>query len=369
MSRNRIIYQSLGVYASQVTGIDGARVAQTGSADIKQLTRVQSFDSDFTRNLQDINQFGNLAAIDRLDTEAPTVTASISYYVTDGLNEKLLGLTLGTTGDGEVSCLKDILQKRTDEKNLYLLVASEGSDASNYAGTTGVIGIGNSYVTSYSLNVAVGDIPTATVDFEALNARIYSSVNGNNDVPAVNPVNGIAITGQPFKLPQHSTNSYGAQPTALLPGDATIDITGVVGFAASDLKVQTATMSFDLTRTPLNKLGSRFSFAREIDFPVNATLDIDAEIGDLENGSMSSLLCDTGVYDITLKLKKNSCSGQGDVALNATLKGAKLVSQSLSTSIGANATLTASFEVPIGGPEDEVRGIFLSGSYPESALL
>lgn len=368
MSRNRIIYQSLGVYASQVTGSNGARVAQTGSADIKQLTRVQSFDSDFTRNLQDINQFGNLAAIDRLDTEAPTVTASLSYYVTDGLNEKLLGLTVSTGTQSQVSCLKDILQKATDEKNLYLLVASEGSDASNYAGTTGVIGIGNSYVTSYSLNVAVGDIPTATVDLEALNARIYSSVNGNNDVPAVNPQDGLAIAGQAFKLPQHSTNAYGSQPTALLPGDATIDVTGVVGFAATDLKVQTATMSFDLTRTPLNKLGSRFSFAREIDFPVNATLDIDAEIGDLANGGVSDLLCETGVYDLTLKLKKINCSGAGDIAMSATLKGAKLVSQSLSTSIGANATLTASFEVPIGGPEDTQRGIFLSGSFPALAL-
>jgi hypothetical protein len=369
MSRNRIIYQSLGVFASQTTGTNGARVAQTGSADIKQLTRVQSFDSDFTRNLQDINQFGNLAAIDRLDTEAPTVSASLSYYVTDGLNEKLLGLTVATGTQAQVSCLKDILQKTTDEKNLYLLVASEGSDASNYVGATGVVGVGNSYVTSYSLNVAVGDIPTATVDLEALNARIYSSVNGNNDVPAVNPVNGLPITSQAFRLPQHKTNAYGAQPTALLPGDATIDITGVIGYAASDLKVQSATMSFDLARTPLNKLGSRFSFAREIDFPVTATLDIDAEVGNLSDGNISSLLCDTGVYDLTLKLKKIDCSGAGDLAMSATLKGAKLVSQSLSTSIGDNATLTASFEVPIGGPEDNERGIFLSGSFPAAALV
>lgn len=372
MSRNRIIYQSLGVYASQVTGTNGARVAQTGSSDIKQLTRVQSFDSDFTRNLQDINQFGNLAAIDRLDTEAPTVTASLSYYVTDGLNEKLLGLTISTGVSGaeavQVSCIKDILQKSTDEKNLYLLVASQGSDASNYDGTTGVIGIGNSYITSYSLNVAVGDIPTATVDLEALNARIYSNANGNNDVPAVNPENGLPIEGMAFKLPNHSSNAYGSQPTALLPGDATLDVAGVVGFAAEDLKVQTATMSFDLSRTPLNKLGSRFSFAREIDFPVTAKLDIDAEIGDLANGAVSELLCQTGVYDLTLKLKKINCSGNGDIAMSAKLKGAKLVSQSLSTSIGDNATLTASFEVPIGGPEDNSRGIFLSGSFPTSAL-
>jgi hypothetical protein len=47
----------------------------------------------------------------------------------------------------------------------------------------------------------------------------------------------------------------------------------------------------------------------------------------------------------------------------ATLKGAKLVSQDITTAIGDNAALTASFEVPIGGPEDNLRAIFLSGTY------
>jgi hypothetical protein len=369
MSRNRIIYQSLGVFASQTTGSNGARIMQTGASDIKQLTRVQSFDSDFTRNLTDINQFGNLAFIDRLDAEAPTVTSNVSYYVTDGLNEKFLGLTVTTGNQAGVSCIKDILQKNTDEKNLYLLVTSEGSDASSFAGSvSGVVGIGNTFITSYTLDVAVGDIPTATVALEALNTKIYGNVTGTNDVPAVNPENGLSIAGQYFVLPQHKTNAYGAQPTALLPGDATLDLTGVVGFAASDLKIQSASMSFDLTRTPINKLGSRFSFAREIDFPVTATLSVETEIGDLTNGSVSDLLCQTGTYDLTLKLKKINCSGQGDVAMSATLKGAKLVSQALATTIGGNATLSADFEVPIGGPEDTVRGIFLSGSYPVAAL-
>lgn len=369
MSRNRIIYQSLGVFASQTTGTNGARIMQTGAGNVKQLTRVQSFDSDFTRNLTDINQFGNLAFIDRLDAEAPTVTANVSYYVTDGLNERLLGLTVTTGTQAGVSCIKDILQKNTDEKNLYLLVTSEGSDASNFAGAvSGVVGIGNTFVTSYTLDVAVGDIPTATVALEALNSKIYANATGNNNVPAVNPENGLSITGQYFRLPQHTTNAYGAQPTALLPGDATLDISGVVGFDTNDLKVQSASMSFDLARTPINKLGSRFSFAREIDFPVTATLSVETEIGDLADGSVSDLLCQTGTYDLTLRLKKINCSGQGDTAMSATLKGAKLVSQSLATTIGGNATLSADFEVPIGGPEDTVRGIFLSGSYPVAAL-
>lgn len=360
MSRNRIIYQSLGVFASQVA----ANLSQTGASQVKQLTRVQSFESSFERNLEDINQFGNLAAIDRLDTEAPTVSATLEYYLTDGGNEKLLGLSVTTGSQAGVSCISGILKKETDEKNIYLMVANEGSDASNYAGTTGVVGLGNAFITSYTLDVAVGEIPSATVEFEALNARMYSNATStSNEVPAVNPNDGLPVANIFFALPQHQTNAYGAQPTALLPGDATLDVTGIVGWAGSDLKVQSASMSVALDRTPLNKLGSRFSFAREIDFPATATLDVEAEVGDLADGNFANLLCETGTYDLTLKLKKLACGGTGNYAMIATLKGAKLVSQDITTAIGDNATMSASFEVPIGGPEDNNRGIFLSGSY------
>jgi hypothetical protein len=359
MSRNRIIYQSLGVFASQVE----ADAQQTGAGSIKQLTRVQSFDSSFERSLQDITQFGNLAAIDRLDTEAPTVSASLSYYLTDGGNENLLGLTVTKGTQPGVSCISGILNKTTDEKNIYLMVANEGNDASNYVGTTGVVGLGNAFITSYTLDVSVGEIPTATVELEALNARMYANASTSNEVPAVDPVNGQPVSNVYFALPQHQTNAYGTQPTALLPGDATIDITGIVGWAASDLKIQSASMSVALDRTPLNKLGSRFSFAREIDFPATATLDIEAEVGDLVDGDFADLLCDTGVYSLTLKLKKTACDGNGDNVMVATFKGAKLVSQDITTAIGDNATMSASFEVPIGGPQDTARGIFLSGTY------
>lgn len=360
MSRNRIIYQSLGVFSSQVP----ANQQQTGVGTVKQLTRIQSFDSSFERNLEDINQFGNLAAIDRLDTEAPTVSASLEYYLTDGGNENLLGLSVTRGAQAGVSCISGILKKETDEKNIYLMIANEGSDASNYAGTTGVVGLGNAFITSYKLDVAVGDIPSASVELEALNARMYSNaLSTGNAVPSVDPSNGLPINDIYFALPQHQTNSYGTQPTALLPGDATLDVTGVVGWVGSDLKVQSASMSISLDRTPLNKLGSRFSFAREIDFPATATLDVEAEVGDIADGNFANLLCETGTYNLTLKLKKLACGGSGDHALIASLKGAKLVSQDISTSVGDNATMSASFEVPIGGPEDNQRGIFLSGTY------
>ncbi len=131
----------------------------------------------------------------------------------------------------------------------------------------------------------------------------------------------------------------------------------------NDLKVQKASLSFDLSREPQQKLGSKFAFSREIKFPVSAKLSVDAEIGEFVDGNLSDLLCETGTYNLTLAMKKVNCSGAGAGALVASLRGAKLMSQSLKTSIGGNASMSAEFEVSLGGPEDLSRGLYLSGSY------
>ena len=62
MSRNRVIYQSEGLYTS-ISSASGS------AASHEQLNRVQSANYSFTINRQDVNQFGNLAAIDQIITE------------------------------------------------------------------------------------------------------------------------------------------------------------------------------------------------------------------------------------------------------------------------------------------------------------
>lgn len=364
MGRNRIIYQSLALYAGQNNAQSGNH---TGVGTVAQLSRVQSWDSDFSRNFTDVNQYGNLAAIDRIEVEAPTVNMSTSWYPTDGANENYVGLSVCGSGQTPQAFLSGILKKQTDEKNYFLLVATEGSDAAGYAGTkTGVFGVGNGFITSYSLEGSVGDIPTASMDLEALNFAVYSEVNGSNNVPAVNPTNGLKVTGVPFVLPQASTNDYSGQITVLRPGDITLTLTDnqVKGFVANDVKIQSFTLSTDLSRTPIEKLGSRFPFSREIDFPVTASLSVEAQMGDLADFNLSDLLCDTSEYDLEIVLRRNDCSGVGAPAMVAQLKGAKLLSENVSTSIGDNASVTLEYEVSIGGPEDLTKGIFLSGSYP-----
>ena len=71
-SRNRVIYQSEGLFVSRDASL-------TGEADNEQLQRVQSANYSYTVNRQDVNQYGELARIDSLVLEPPTVDIDLSY--------------------------------------------------------------------------------------------------------------------------------------------------------------------------------------------------------------------------------------------------------------------------------------------------
>ena len=365
MARNRTIYNALALYADQV----GAQVMQTGLGEVLQLSRVQTFDEDFSRNFTDINQYGNLASVDRLEVESPSVTASFSYYLTNGFNDHAIGLAAAPTSFPEaniITAIGGLLTKVTDEKNYYLLIVDEGNDAANFGGaTSGAIAIGNAYLTSYSVNVAVGDIPTAEVEVEGLNVAVYQNATGVSGalLPAINPTDGTKIADKFFRLP--GAVSATGIPSALIPGDITFTIPGnsTVGFTETDLKVQDFTLSFDLNRTPLQKVGNKFAFSREIDFPVTANLELNAEVGDLTNSSLVDLLCSETGQNFTINMKQPGCGTDKPTALSFFFKGAKLTSQSFTSAIGDNASMTASYEIQLGGIQDKVKGVFISGSY------
>ena len=208
-----------------------------------------------------------------------------------------------------------------------------------------------------------------------MNVRIYTGVN-NQPVPAINPINGNSSTAL-FRLPQAKSITGAALPNALQPGDITLKLSrvdsnavqsGSLGFVEEDLKIQDFTLSFDLARTPLQKLGNRFAFSREIDFPVTATLEVNAEVGDLQSGNLAELLCNNPSQDFIIDMKKPGCGDSKESALIYQFKGAKLVSQSFTSAIGDNASASMTYEVQLGSPQQTDRGIFISGSYDPTKL-
>ncbi len=409
MPKNRIIYQSEALYAGPApatgyhigqrtldtitpTGVDSIADATThrGVSFVNQLQRIQTANYSFNITRQDVNQFGELAAIDRVILESPTVSLDFSYILGSLVNEKNLGFYVTPSGSADRrSALSGILNKTEDERNYFIKTVSEGNDAlgdSNVAVTQppSVIGIGNGFITSYSTEGAVGDFPTASVSVEALNMDFKAGVSGNH-IPAVDPANGTKDATRKYALPSGMSdagiNPSGTGPkpsaitkgvSALRPGDISLswypngsatELSQLTGIVLTDAKIQSYTMSFDLSRDPLQKLGSKFAFAREISFPVTVSLSVDANLGDVATGSLADMIDSDAAMDVDIALFRPGAgtATQGDRMAMYTLKKCKTDSQEYSSDIGSNKSVSLGFSAQVGGPAQQDVGFFISG--------
>lgn len=367
MSRNRIIYQSEGVYISKAA-------TSTGSGDHAQLARVQSANYNFNIARQDVNQYGELARIDSIVLESPTVSFDMSYYITDGRNESALGFYVATGAQAASQFPSGHIDDSTVSggRNIYIVTSAEGSDLNNFTGSSslsgkGCIGVGNAYLTDYSIELAVGSIPTATVSFEGSNMNAFTFSGTNSGTTAgINQESGIAL-GFPIVLKTPESFTGASTVTALRPGDITIDFgTWGTGGLISKLggvdgaHLQSASISLPLGRTPIERLGSKFAFARTVDFPVNATLTLNGVQNEVAGGNLVDLVNNNPKQDITITVKK---PGTSDNAVQYVFKRAQLDTSSISSSIGSNKTVDLTFSTQIGGVNDTDNGIQMSGSF------
>ena len=379
MARNRVIYQSEALYVSK-------NINSTASGDHAQLKRVQSANYNFSIERQDVNQFGQLARIDALVLKSPTVALDFTYYPTDGYNEKALGFYVQTGSMTEANFASGQMGGSSGQ-NFYIVTAEEGSDLNTLAGASALSGksaiaIGNGFLSNYTFNASVGNLPTASVSIEGLNIK-SSTISGtsNGDTgnfvssPTISPVLGteLGYTGR-LVSPTEATGT--TQTSALRPGDLTIsfgDYTGstatgspLVTLAGNDgINIQSVSLALPLSRTPIERLGSKFAFARVVDFPIVSTLNVSAILNEIQSKSLAQMLDDNSKRDITLTIKK---PGQTTNAMVFKFKGSQLQSESFSSSIGANKTVDLVFQTQVGGPTDTANGIYLSGSYAEATL-
>lgn len=396
-TRNRVIYNALNLYVGQTDAISGDHIS---AGAVRQLTRVQSFDEDFSRNLVDVNRYGQLTAIDRIDSQSPMVKANFSYLLTDATNEYYMGMTVGNLFPDlsyPASCISEILNGSTDSKNYFLTIADEGNDAIKYKGAnTGVIGIGNACITNYSVEAAVGQLPKATVALEGFNINVLYPMQGNgyDQLPSVNPNAGTSVTGG-FVIPVGSGSNSAGQVAALQPGQMTLSLSGILGFSSTDLKIQNFKLNIPLNRKPIVRVGNKFPTYRPIEFPVKATVSIDAELGSLYAGgppynanpysgqlgvtgvppwylnpnegntsvnNFDNILCDTGIYNLQVAFQNPNCAATGLNALVYQFNNCRLLSQKVSTAIGSNAKLSAEWETQVGAPEDLTNGVYIYGN-------
>ena len=90
--RNRVIYQSEALFVGptpstgqQHTGV-ATYSATVGWNTTRQLHRIQTANYSFNIDRTDVNQFGELAAIDRVNLDTPTVSLDFSYLLANTKN-------------------------------------------------------------------------------------------------------------------------------------------------------------------------------------------------------------------------------------------------------------------------------------------
>ena len=381
MAKNRVIYQSQAVYAGpdKKGKTDSDWKHETGTsnattyAPVNQLKRVQSANYGFDITRTDVNQFGQLAAIDRIILESPTVNFDSSWYMCNFFNEDAIGLFVNPTGtlgaDAATGILTDILENHAGERNYYVRVVSEGKDAVGYdssdetASGSHVVGIGNGFLSNWSCEAAVGGFPTASMTVEGLNINFTTGSSGATATglaPWVSGANGGANDTKQFSLPAATESGSSTNNVKVIkPGDITLSMPSDQGGAdLDDVKVQSFNASVDLSREPLQKLGSRYAYAREIQFPITATLSVDGLVGEMETGNLANIVDNNLDQDITV----NFATSDEANFMKIIMRDAKLDSQSLSQGIGDNQTVTYNWSAQIGSSSQTGIGLFLSGN-------
>ena len=371
-------YNKIGTKINSHVGSLESTTAQncfTGYNLVEPLHRIQTINHSAAIARTDVNQFGELVAIDRIILEQPTVNLEFSYLSSNLHNERLLGFTV--CSGSLISAISGILDKSQLDKNYFIKTVAEGKDVVNYTvndTTTFSEGIGNGFIASYRAEGSVGNFPTVSVSVQGLNYKVDSNPV-NKTVPAVFPTDGTTATTV-YTLPSMGTNPTGdafrganLTISALRPGDVVVDFgsyggsTSEIGPKISDLKVQSYSLGFDLNLVPLQQLGSKYAFSREIDFPVTVNCQFTANVGDLNVGSLVTGVNDDSLFNVGIKIYKPNTTTRNDdnVAIHYMLRSGKLDSIENSANIGDNKSTTLSFSSQLGSAESVLKGLFISG--------
>lgn len=377
MSRIRTNYPSVALYTSE-------GISSTAATKHYQLPRIQSFDTNVEISRTPLRQFGQTAAITKIVTEEPTVGASFSYYLKDGAEERALGFYVQDAGTftGEANFISGQIASNSGS-NFYVPVSPEGTDFNFLAGGTAalsglpVYALGNCFPSSYEVNVAVGDIPTVTVNLEASSMvqSIYTVSGATTGCinPAVNPADGTMLSSAfAVKLPQPTPGTGASIPMALRPSQATLSFGTLTGTASgiaappvnldvaggNGIRVQSASISVPLSRSPIQQLGSRFAYARPTDLPITVTMQVEAIVNERVSRNLSAFMDDESTHDVSLTLK----NANGSDNMKFTLKGAQIDSFSENLSLGDNMSVSLTLSADVGGILDQSRGLFVSGS-------
>ena len=382
-SRTRIISQSKAVFVSPTGILSSDPVGAALSGYIPdQLHRVDtfSFDVDLAGARTDIREFGQLARLGTITMSEVSPTFSLGYYLANGENEARLGFNIqGITGHAagavkkvaESQFLSGIQTEDTSmrEKNLYVLTVKEGQDAfdaSTFPTTRtfhDVVGFGNCFMTNYTANYAVGEIPRVDLEGQADNLVFYTGNSSGFTNPAINLQGERADTGE-FRIDQPTTGDM--EMLVLRPDDVSVSFSkgdfDIGGTNFNDIHAQSVSISCPLSRDSIEALGAERAVARPLAFPIDVTMSVSALLKQFNDGALDLILTGTADENET-NITVNVTDQNAKDTQTWILQNAVLDSQNFALGLDDNETVDLTFSAQIGGAKSTTDGLFMSGRF------
>lgn len=375
-SRTRVISQSKAVYLTP-TGWTNAGGGWSIEADQLQGVDTFSYEIDLAGSRQDVREFGQLARIGTVRMSEINPTLSFGYYLSSGANEKHLGFNESETNASQ--CISAFLSEDVNKKenNIFVGVVDEGDDAVGYTANdpSDVIGFGNCFLSSYSVNLSVGEIPRADIEMQASNVVFYSNDRQGLISPSLN-LNGTRAepnSAANINLPTAEVCAdLDGGLKVLKPHDITLSFAnnegvttkgtagGIGGqkFDTSLSAVQSVSIDVPLAREVIESIGTQLAYAKPLQFPIDVTMNMSALVTEFGEGALEYALTGTA-GDRTTDISVAMNAG-GVEQMKFTLKGAVLDSQSFSQGLDDNETVDLTFSAQIGGASTADQGLFMT---------
>ena len=350
ITRNRVIYAGTDILISDTPSWED----QTNFSNLKLLKRVQSSAISISNPVSRSRQIGSSEYTFQKYTQTPEIQVGINYYLSDNSNELLLGLV----ADGSSGIFSNFAESGKDRNLYFALTEADGLDADDITNAVGldVFAVGNAFLSSYSLNAQVGDIPSVDLSFDCVNMtfQTYAGTGpAGSEVPAINLSVGnkstekYLLTGYNFNLNNYLSNQSD-RASALRPGDINLELQqpimgGVRYSGQSPANITSMQINLPIERRDLLGFGSNFPYDKRIIFPIVGTIAFEGYIDEPVTGDFSNIFDDENAYDLIFNFKKQDQT----TGFRVEIENARVESQSFNQAIGDNLTFSSEFSFSV----------------------
>ena len=400
MSRQRLIYNVFGVYASDTaTGyhaldyngvpINSTELSLFDYNRVRQIDRIQNFQYSIDISRTNVAQLGKRGLVNNYIISRPPINISFDYLLGGLRNEARLGFVvnyLNSTGEPilsqEICAFKNFTGYFEDCRNIFVAVSPNNEkdindniqdlnnpDSSIDPKDLQVWGFGNCYINSYSVNAGIGQFPSASVGYICDNINLTSSGSGAN-IPAVHPKTGNLIPGIKFVIPRAESIK---DPSVFRPGDITLKVgdflnhtgvfsetaEGLFGVTSLGMPIQSFDLSVNLEREELKSIGYVLPVDRRINFPIFAQINLSTIIEDNKSGDLSLYLNQNTPYSILIDMLNPGCSDQ-EIGMQFKIHNCKLEGVNYGVSVNNKLIGTFGFIAEID-MDDASKGFYISG--------